>query len=225
MRLLLIEDDGLIARPLLKFLKDSGYAVDWASNGQDGLRLAGDEDYDLILTDYLLPDIDGRLIIDHLRAHHYENPILAISVCHTTKDKVTLLDQGADDYLIKPFDLRELRARIEALTRRQRPRVSNCYIYNDLQLNLETQELLQGNHAIPLTNKEFLLLKLLIENPGKSLSRTQIHELAWGEEPNHQSNIVDAYIRRLREKIDSKEPSLIETVPEQGYRWRLTTDS
>lgn len=220
MRLLLIEDDHQIATLLLKFLKNSGYAVDWANTGQAGLNLVNNEDYDLIITDYLLPDINGDLIIDYLRAHYYEQPILAISVRQETQDKVTLLNRGADDYLIKPFDLKELRARIESLTRRQIPETINNYIFDDLELNIKTQELNKQGELIPLTAKEFQLLKLFMEHPDEALSREQIHEYAWGEEMNHKSNIVDTYIRKLRKKINSKKPPLIETVPEIGYRWR-----
>lgn len=220
MKLLLIEDDFFIAKNLILFLKGKGHLINWAKNGKIGLELAQKENYHLIITDYLLPCFNGQEVIGRLRAEGYNKPILAISVCGEAKNKVALLNEGADDYLTKPFLLGELQTRIEALARRQPAKEKNLPYDAELELNTARRELLYQQQKIPLTNKEFLLLKLLMSNPGRILSYQEICEQAWEEEGFCRHNLVEVYILKLREKLKFKKPSLIETVPGKGYRWR-----
>lgn len=220
MKLLLIEDDFFIAKNLILFLKKRGHLINWAKDGKTGLELAQKENYHIIITDYLLPKLNGQEIINHLRAQGYNKPILAISVYQEVEKKVALLNEGADDYLSKPFFLDELQARIEALVRRQPAIEANLCSDSDLELSSAKRELLYQNKIIPLTNKEFLLLKLLMTNPGQVLSWQEICERAWEEEDFCRRNIVEVYILKLREKLKFKKPSPIETVPSCGYRWR-----
>lgn len=218
MKLLIIEDDNLIAKTLNDFLKSNNYVIDLATDGESGLQLASNNDYDLIITDYLLPKINGQEIIEHLRKNGCTIPILAISVCDQTQNKINLLDQGADDYLVKPFFFTELQARICALLRRQKQTDQENITYSDLELNLMNHEAYRNSQPIYLTTKEFRLLKLLMENPGKTFTRQDINERAWDEASHHTSNVTESYILRLRHKIDFKKPFLIKTVSGRGYK-------
>jgi Response regulators consisting of a CheY-like receiver domain and a winged-helix DNA-binding domain len=202
MKLLIIEDDHIIAEPLSDFLKNNNYVVDVATDGEHGFNLANNNDYDLIITDYMLPKINGQEIINRLRNNGNATPILAISVCDKTQNKINLLDQGADDYLVKPFFFTELQARVSAMLRRRKITNQKVITYQDLELNLLSHEAHRGEQAIYLTTKEFLLLKLLMENPGITFNRQAINERAWDDASNHFSNIIEAYILKLRQKID-----------------------
>jgi len=218
MKILIIEDDHIISDPLKSFLKSNNYIVDVASDGEQGLKLANNNNYDLIISDYLLPKINGQEIISRLRKNGNTTPILSISVCDKTQNKINLLDKGADDYLVKPFFFTELQARVNAILRRRQPISRKIINYSDLELNLASHEANRGKQTIYLTTKEFLLLKLLIENPETTFSRQAINEKAWDEASNHFSNVIDAYILKLRNKIDFKKPFLIKTVSGRGYR-------
>ena len=218
MKLLVIEDDKNIAESLGKFLKSNNYVVDIASDGESGFNLADNNDYDLIITDYLLPKINGQEIIDRLRKNKNTTPILAISVCDRTQDKVNLLDRGADDYLAKPFFFTELQARVSAMLRRRKPRSKRVIAYNDLELDLSSHEASRNGQVIYLTTKEFSLLKLLIDNPEIIFSKHAINERAWDAASSPTSNVIEAYILKLRNKIDFKKPFLIKTVPGRGYK-------
>lgn len=218
MKLLIIEDDKLIAKTLNDFLKSNNYVVDTAYDGESGLNLASGNDYDLIITDYLLPKIDGQELIEHLRRQGCTTPILAMSVCDKTQNKINLLDKGADDYLVKPFFFTELQARIGALLRRKKQIKQKIINYEGLQLNLMSHEVSRDGQNIYLTTKEFMLLKLLIENPGKTFTRQAINEKAWDEASCHTSNVTESYILRLRHKIDFKKPFFIKTVSGRGYK-------
>ncbi len=144
MKLLIIEDDHIIADPLSDFLKNNNYVVDVAADGEHGFALADNNDYDLIITDYMLPKINGQEIINLLRRNGNTTPILAISVCDKTQNKINLLDQGADDYLVKPFFFTELQARISAMLRRQKIANQKIITYQDLELNLLSHEAQRG---------------------------------------------------------------------------------
>lgn len=218
MKLLIIEDDHIIAEPLSDFLKNNNYVVDVASDGEHGFALADNNDYDLIITDYMLPKMNGQEIINRLRNNGNTTPILAISVCDKTQNKINLLDQGADDYLTKPFFFTELQARISAMLRRRKILHQKVITYQDLELNLLSHEARRGDKSIYLTTKEFLLLKLLMENPRITFSRQAINERAWDDASNHFSNVIEAYILKLRQKIDFKKPFLIKTVSGRGYK-------
>lgn len=219
MKLLIIEDDKLIAKSLSNFFKSNNYIFDLASDGETGFNLADNNSYDLIITDYLLPKMNGKEIIKQLRKNGNKTPILAISICNETNDKSTILNHGADDYLVKPFFFKELQARINVLLRRKIAKVKNFLSYADLKLDLVTQEAWRDNRNIYLTTKEFLLLKLLLENPHKIFSKSVINESAWFDSFNNKSsNIIEAYILKLRQKIDFKDPLLIKTVSGRGYK-------
>jgi len=218
MKLLIIEDDHIIADPLLEFLKNNNYVVDFASDGEYGFNLANNNDYDLIITDYMLPKINGQEIINCLRKNGNTTPILAISVCDKVQNKVNLLEKGADDYLAKPFFFTELQARINAILRRRKTPNQKVINYADLKLDLLSHEAVRNGQSIYLTTKEFLLLKLLMENPKTTFNRQAINERAWDDASNHFSNVVEAYVLKLRHKIDFKKPFLIKTVSGRGYR-------
>lgn len=218
MKILVIEDDSIIAKSICDFLKSNNYVIDIASDGETGLNLASTNCYDLIISDFLLPKINGQEIITRLRKNGVSTPVLAISVCDKTQNKINLLNNGADDYLVKPFFFTELNARIGAMLRRGKVTSGKNLKYADLELNLLSHEAIRDNKEIYLTTKEFLLLKLLMEKPETIFSRQIINELAWDEASNHFSNILEAYILKLRSKIDFKKPFLIKTVSGRGYK-------
>jgi len=222
MRILIIEDEIKIANSLANFLKNINYAIDMANDGETGLNLALTNGYDLIITDCILPKISGPEIIQSLRKNEINTPILVLSVLDTSQNKVKLLENGADDYLGKPFSFDELMARIRVLLRRP-PKIEPVQIsIADLTLNLSSQEAIRNKRRIYLTTKEFFLLRLLMENPGTTYSRDLITEKVWDEASNHLSNIIEAHILHLRRKIDFKKPFLIQTVPGRGYRLNLS---
>lgn len=221
MRLLIIEDDLIIAKLLSEFFKNNLYVVDCAYDGETGLNLATNTDYDLILTDYLLPKINGRELISNIRKSGNKIPILVISICETIKNKIELLENGADDYLIKPFSFSELLSRVKVLLRRQPKLTDKILFFADLKLNLLSHEAIRAGRNIYLTTKEFQLLNLLMECPGQTCSRQVITEKVWDEASNHFSNIIEVHILHLRHKIDFKKPFLIQTVPGRGYKLNL----
>lgn len=218
MKILIIEDDHIISSLLVKFLKDNFYTVDLASDGEKGLNLATVYKYDLIISDFLLPKLNGEEIIKKLRDLGNNTPILVMSVCGQTKNKISLINHGADDYLPKPFLFTELLARIKAILRREPLKEDKNISISDLSLDLKNQEAARNNKKIYLTNKEFCLLKLLMKNPGVIFDKQRIIEEAWDEVDGSLSNIVEAYILKLRKKIDFKKPFFIKTVPGRGYR-------
>lgn len=218
MKLLIIEDDYQIAKSLNDFLKNNNYVVDVAYDGEIGFNLANSNNYDLIIIDYLLPKINGQEIIERLRKNNCPSSILAISVCDKCQNKINMLNKGADDYLSKPFFFTELQARINAILRRKEPITKKIINYADLELDLMSHEAVRGEKIIYLTTKEFLLLKLFIENPKKVFEKQTINELAWDEASSYTSNVVESYILKLRNKIDFKKPFLIKTVKGRGYK-------
>jgi|YelNatPaOPRAMG01_1025707.scaffolds.fasta_scaffold14366_5 heavy metal response regulator len=219
MRILLVEDDEHIVDFLKRGLKEEGYVVDIAYNGEDGLYLAENEGFDLIILDILLPKLDGFELCKRLRAKGNLTPILMLTAKDEIEDRVHGLDIGADDYLVKPFAFEELLARIRALLRRQKSIESSVLKIGDLTLNLLTREVKRGGKSIELTTREFELLKFLMYHPGQVLTRTQIAEHVWSYDFDYFSNIVDVYIRYLREKIDDPfEHKLIHTVRGAGYK-------
>jgi heavy metal response regulator len=219
MRILLVEDDEHIANFLKRGLKEEGYIVDVAYNGEDGLYLAENEEFDLIILDILLPKLDGFELCSRLRAKGNTTPILMLTAKDDIEDRVHGLDIGADDYLVKPFAFEELVARIRALLRRQKSVNSHILKVGDLTLNLFTREVKRGGRTIELTTREFELLKFLMYNPRQVLTRTQIAEHVWSYDFDYFSNVVDVYIRYLREKIDDPfEHKLIHTVRGVGYK-------
>ena len=219
MRLLLVEDDLKIALFICNGLKEAGFAVDQATNGEDGLHLALTEPYDLAIIDLMLPKLDGLSLIEGLRKKKKTLPIIILSAKRTVDDRVKGLNIGGDDYLTKPFAFSELLARVQALIRRS-SNISDPSILTvaDLTLNIQTRNVSRGTEEIELQPLEFSLLEYLMRNAGNVVSKTMIMEHVWDYNFNPQTNVVEARICCLRDKIDKNfEKKLIKTVRGVGY--------
>jgi DNA-binding response OmpR family regulator len=218
MRVLLVEDEHKIAAYVKRGLQESGYAVDAVFTGRDALDWVGAAPYDLIILDIMLPVIDGLSVCRELRHRGDRTPVLMLTARDEVDDRVTGLDAGADDYLVKPFAMKELLARMRALTRRTDQPKSSVLSYADLSLDTRTHQVRRGGQLIPLALKEFSVLECLLREPGRVLTRAQIAEHVWSYENFNQSNVVDVYVRNLRRKIDEPfEQKLIYTVRGVGY--------
>jgi two-component system, OmpR family, response regulator len=221
MRVLIVEDDVKMASLVRRGLREEGVAADVALKGEEALWAAGATDYDALVLDVMLPGIDGYETCRRLRADGVWTPVLMLTARDSVEDRVRGLDGGADDYLVKPFSFAELLARLRALVRRgpvERPTVLEI---GDLRLDPATHQVTRGKTAIDLSQKEFLLLETLMRRPGEVLSRFQLLEHAWDYNYENRSNVVDVYIRYLREKIDRPfGMKSIETVRGVGYRLR-----
>jgi heavy metal response regulator len=220
MRILIVEDERKIAAYVKRGLDEQGYAVDIAYTGREGLDWAETAPYDLILLDIMLPEIDGITVCQELRRLGNRTPILMLTARDAIDDRVAGLDAGADDYLVKPFAMKELLARVRAMTRR----VSNAsksptLQVADLTLDTLTHYVRRGEKTIKLTAKEYAVLECLLREPERVLTRTMIAEHVWNYDVFNQSNVVDVYIRNLRRKIDDGFGlKLIHTVRGAGYR-------
>jgi len=223
MNILLIEDEQHVSSFIKKGLEEESFHVDAAFDGYTGKKLALQEEYDIILLDVNLPQINGVNLCRMLREEKIEIPILMLTALGSTDDVVTGLDAGADDYLIKPFKFKELLARINALIRRYQNRIVNPVMaIADLEINEFTKEVKRKGQLIKLTPKEFFLLQYFIRNCGIVKSRTQIAESVWENTYYSNSNIVDVYVNYLRNKIDKDfMPKLIHTVPGMGYIFKV----
>jgi heavy metal response regulator len=218
MRVLVVEDEERIAAFLERGLKEEGWAVDVVHTGGDALDWAAAAEYDVIVLDVLLPGQDGFSVCRELRARGAKTPVLMLTARDTVDDRVTGLDSGADDYLVKPFAFKELLARLRALTRRQSETRSTELRVADLALDTVAHTARRGGKRIELTAKEYSLLEYLMRNAGRLLSRTQIAEHVWNFDFYSESNVVDVYIRYLRRKIDEGfDHKLIRTVRGAGY--------
>ncbi len=222
MRVLLVEDDERIVDFVQRGLKAEGYAVEVARNGQEAIAMGSVGQFQVIILDLGLPDINGRDVCERLRNAGVGTPILMLTARDTVQDKVTGLRSGADDYMTKPFAFEELLARIEVLMRRRcgeiKPETKEFQVA-DLVLNMETHEVRRGETLIELTPKEFSLLECFMRMPGKVLSRTRILEQVWGYSADPLTNVVDVYIRQLRRKIDDDYAiKLLKTVRGFGYK-------
>lgn len=219
MRLLLVEDDLKIASFIIKGLKEAGFAVDHASDGEDGLHLALTEPYDLAIIDIMLPKIDGLTLIEELRRQKKDTPILILSAKRSVDDRVKGLQKGSDDYLIKPFVFSELLARVRALIRRASGATEPTSLsYSDLSLNLLTREVFREGEKMDLQPLEFSLLEYLMRNAGNVVTKTMIMEHVWDYNFDPQTNVVEVRICKLREKIDKDfNTALIHTIRGVGY--------
>ncbi|MBD8390313.1 response regulator transcription factor [Dysgonomonas sp. BGC7] len=221
MELLLVEDNARISEFIVKGLEENGYSVVLSDNGVDARSRIAQKEWDLILLDIMLPDIDGIELLQYARFKKIYTPILVISALGEPDDKVKALDYGADDYLSKPFHFKELIARINALTRRAKLRyddTSDILKCEDLVLYIDKHKVERGGREIKLTLQEFKLLKLLMENKNRVLARTQILDTVWGINYDTNTNVVDVYISYLRNKIDVEGTAkLIDTVKGRGY--------
>jgi DNA-binding response OmpR family regulator len=224
MRLLLVEDDARIAEFLRRGLQAEGYQLDIAGDGACALILGASGNYTLVILDLMLPGMDGREVCRRLRAQNIATPILMLTALDAVEDKVEGLRLGADDYLTKPFAFAELLARLQALLRRRGSYQSHTAMLRvgPLILNRVTHEVTRDGRSIKLTPKEFALLECLMNQPDMVLSRTRILELVWGAEDDPLTNVVEVYIRHLRNKIDDgQHRSLIQNV--RGFGYKLTT--
>jgi len=221
MKILIIEDDQRVAELIQRGLNEFGYQTIVAYDGLMGKKLALQNDVDLIIMDIILPKINGLDLCRELRLQLPDLPIIMLTALGTTDDKVEGFDAGADDYLVKPFEIRELIARIKAIMKRKSSnRTSYGFIlrYADLQMNLHTKEVKRGNVEIKLTPKEFKLLEYMLLNPERVLSRTEIAEKVWDTHFDTGTNFIDVYINYLRKKIDKEFSSkLIHTKPGMGF--------
>lgn len=221
MRILVVEDEHKIANSIKKGLEQESYAVDVAFTGTDGYDLASSEDYDLIILDILLPEINGIEICTKLRGKNIHVPILMLTAKGQISDKVEGLNSGADDYLTKPFAFEELLARVRALIRRPHNTVGAVLSIEDLSLNTVSFEVKREDIPIQLSNKEFALLEYLLRHPGRILTKDQIISHVWNYDADVLPNTVEVYIGYLRNKIDKpfpKKNSLIHTVRGFGYK-------
>ncbi len=219
MRLLLIEDDVKIALFVQQGLRQEGFAVDHAGNGEDGLHLALTEPYDLAVIDLMLPKLDGLTVITELRRNNKNTPVLILSAKNSVDERVEGLKAGGDDYLVKPFAFSELLARCQALLRRAHsvsdPSSLTCA---DLSMNLHSRKVIRGEKGIDLQPLEFSLLEYLMRNAGRVVSKTMIMEHVWDYNFSPQTNVVEARICYLRDKIDKGfDVKLIHTVRGVGY--------
>ena len=218
MRLLLVEDDEALAEQLQPKLQRAGYAVDHAADGQDALHLGSTETYDVIVLDLGLPGIPGLEVLHRWREDGLTVPVLILTARDTWREKVTGLKAGADDYLTKPFHAEELVARLEALIRRSHGQASPELIAETFRLDEELQQVrFPDGRVEALTGTEFRLLRYFVCNPGKPLSKTRLTEHVYDQDFDRDSNLIEVYVRRLREKIGTE---LIETRRGQGYVFR-----
>jgi two-component system, OmpR family, copper resistance phosphate regulon response regulator CusR len=222
MRILLVEDNRRLSESLRVTLEEDGYAVDAAYDGLDGEEMGLISSYDIIILDIMLPGKNGLEVCRELRDRHISTPILMLTARDALDDRVQGLDSGADDYLVKPFEVDELRARIRALLRRESTSKSGVLQVADLVLDPATHIVRRGDQPIVLTAKEFSLLEYLMRHPNHLITREKAEEHLWSYDHVIASNVVDVYIRRLRSKIDDPcEVKLLETMRGAGYRLRV----
>lgn len=222
MDVLVIEDEQRVAGLIKKGLEEHNYKVDIAFDGESGRTMAFTKNYDLIITDIILPKVNGIELCKQIRKAKPHTPIIMLTALGTTDDKVEGFDAGADDYLVKPFDFRELHARIKALLKRNAGTLENIHVtalnYADLNMNLQTKIVKRAGKEIDLTPKEFKLLEYMLRNPDRVLSRTEIAEKVWDTHFDTGTNFIDVYINYLRKKIDKDYPDkLIHTKSGMGF--------
>jgi DNA-binding response OmpR family regulator len=219
MRVLIIEDNHRLNQSLKAALEEDGYAVDAVFDGEEGEDFALSAPYDLIILDVMLPKKDGYQVCRTLRSEGVKTPILMLTARDAIEDRVDGLDSGADDYLVKPFAMQELRARMRALLRRGPVEHASLLSAGDLCLDPAERRVTRGGEPIELTSREFALLEYFLRHPNHLLTREMIEAHVWSYDFVPGSNVIDVYIRRLRRKIDDRfEPKLLETVRGAGYR-------
>ena len=218
MRVLVVEDEQKINRTICQALREESYAVDAAYDGEEGEQLADLNDYDLIILDIMLPKKDGLEVCTEIRHRGNPTPILLLTAKDSYEDRVQGLDSGADDYLVKPFHMGELMARVRALLRREAVVKSTRLQVADLALDTSSHRVTRGDTPIELTSKEYAMLEYFMRHPDQVLTRTMINEHVWDDEFDSFSNIIDVYIRRLRRKIDDNSAvKLLHTIRGSGY--------
>ena len=219
MRILIVEDDHTIAHFIEKGLREEGFAVDHAVNGEDGLHMVLSEPYDAAILDIMLPRIDGLTVLARMRARGATTPVIILSAKRSLDDRIRGLQSGGDDYLTKPFAFSELVARLHALIRRSTGTAEPTTLTAaDLQIDLLTRAVTRGTDTIELQPKEYALLEYLMRNKGRVVTKTMIIEHVWNYNFDPETNVVEARICRLRDKIDKGyDPKLIQTIRGAGY--------
>jgi len=224
MKILLVDDETELSDPLSRILLQEGYQVDVANDGAAGINLALENQYDLLILDWMLPHKSGIEICQEVRSHFLATPVLFLTAKDTVDDRVDGLDAGADDYLVKPFELRELLARVRALLRRSPLETTNSdrLKVGDLELDLENQVAYRQDKAIDLSEKEIKLLTYFMQHPDRLLTHEEIYSYLWQADEQPSSNVLAALVRLLRRKIEIKnQAQLIHTVYGKGYRFGM----
>ncbi len=224
MKILLVDDEAELTKPLTQVLSQEGYKIDVADNGEVGIGLAQVNDYDLLILDWMLPQYSGLEVCQKLRSQGNTTPVLFLTAKDTIDDRVIGLDAGADDYLVKPFELRELLARVRALLRRSPGLDSSSTMPRlqvaDLELERENQLAYRQGRVIELSEKEVKLLEYFMAHPGQLLTHKHIYHYLWSKQEQPSSNVLAALVRLLRRKVEAKgEKPLIHTVYGKGYRF------
>ena len=214
MRILLVEDDTMIGESVLDLLRAEHYAVDWVKDGEMAETALQTQTYDLILLDLGLPRRDGLYVLRALRARKERTPVLIATARDSVQQRIEGLDAGADDYVLKPYDLDELLARIRALVRRAAGRAEPIYEHNDVSINPATREVMAGGQPVVLSAREWAILEPLLARPGMVLSRAQLEEKLYGWKDEISSNAVEVYIHGLRRKLGA---DLIQNIRGVGY--------
>lgn len=223
MKLLVVEDESLLRQQLVQGLASEGYVVDDAKDGRDGLYYADEFDYDAAIIDLGLPEIDGIELIETIRKSGKSFPILILTARGDWQDKVAGLDAGADDYVVKPFQMEEILARLNALLRRAAGFAKPKLEFGPLNLDLTAKRLTVNGENVDLTAYEYKMLEYLMLHPGQVISKTELTEHLYAQDFDRDSNVLEVFIRRLRQKLDPEQTlNPIETVRGQGYRFGLT---
>ncbi|MFA5803118.1 MAG: response regulator transcription factor [Melioribacteraceae bacterium] len=218
MRILVVEDEKKVASFIKKGLEEELYQVDLAGNGKDGFEMTLNNEYDLIISDVMMPVMNGIQFVKELRKNKIITPVLLLTIKDSTKDKVEGLDSGADDYLTKPFSFEELTARVRALLRRKETQKDNTLTVDDLKMDLVAHKITRTNEEIILTPREYSILEYLLRNKNKIVSRTKLIEHVYDFHFDSGTNVIDVYINKLRSKIDlPNKKQLIHTVRGVGY--------
>ncbi|MNK97296.1 Response regulator MprA [compost metagenome] len=221
MKILIVEDDQRVAELIKRGLEEQGFEATLAYDGLSGKKLSSQDQFDLVITDIILPKMDGLDLCKYIRQTNPDLPIIMLTALGTTDDKVEGFDAGADDYLVKPFEMRELLVRIRALLKRNQKKSGNMnviLVYEDLEMNLHTKMVKRNQQQISLTPKEFKLLAYLMQNPDRVLSRIEIADKVWETHFDTGTNFIDVYINYLRKKIDRNfDKKLIHTKSGMGF--------
>jgi two-component system copper resistance phosphate regulon response regulator CusR len=225
MRLLVVEDDPRLCAVLARGLREAGYAVDTASDGDAALYQTAINPYDAVILDVMIPGADGFEVCRRLREDHSAVPVLMLTARDAIDDRIHGLDVGADDYLTKPFDFGELLARVRALLRRTPVVTSPTLQVGDLSIDTASHRVRRGSEEIVLTSKEYALLEYLARNAGRVISREEIAEHVWDEHFDRFSNLIEVYVNRLRRKVDRSDPHLILTRRNEGYMLRAAEEA
>jgi two-component system response regulator TctD len=221
MRILLVEDTKDVGEAIVQRLSRAGHAVDWETNGDIGMTLVSDAGYDLVILDVMLPGLDGFTILQRMRANGCTTPVLILTARSRVEDRVDALDIGADDYLVKPFDFRELEARVRALIRRKGGEATNILRCGDIRLDRSTRMVRVKDHEVHLKRREMTLLEIFLSRPGRVFAKDELLDRMSGYEEAPSANAIELYIGRLRRKIEGGGAHIV-TV--RGYGYQMVTD-